>query len=275
MRVSSSPKWSMVSNMQIKRCSTTGELSRTLQKPVCTFWFRERQNTRTSRDRLLEEQNTAYLDSMRADQEKVCYSHSLVPTDSLSFVILGETTFGRRKWTTEIRRGSATIAGGTREKTSGRFQRPKKPSFENSPSRSSRHSVIESGNHCPMNQTPPSRISFKYPYVCLPTSPFVVVSAGPILPSFCSSSPGRTPTCPINSSYCGAIHASDTSTQQWASNVSPTWWLRRLKRVTLSRSMRKIINQCLHHQKFLLFVCFFFMYVWLVLKREQEREREN
>jgi len=32
----------------------------------------ERQNTRNSRDRLLEEQNAAYLDSVRADQEKVC-----------------------------------------------------------------------------------------------------------------------------------------------------------------------------------------------------------
>lgn len=31
---------------------------------------RERQNTRNSRDRLLEEQNAAYLDSVRADQEK-------------------------------------------------------------------------------------------------------------------------------------------------------------------------------------------------------------
>ncbi|UJR30964.1 hypothetical protein I4U23_018476 [Adineta vaga] len=31
---------------------------------------RERRDTRTSRDRLLEEQNAAYLDSMRADQEK-------------------------------------------------------------------------------------------------------------------------------------------------------------------------------------------------------------
>jgi hypothetical protein len=35
--------------------------------------FSERRNTRNSRDRLLEEQNAAYLDSVRADQEKVCY----------------------------------------------------------------------------------------------------------------------------------------------------------------------------------------------------------
>jgi hypothetical protein len=33
----------------------------------------ERRNTRNTRDRLLEEQNAAYLDSVRADQEKVCY----------------------------------------------------------------------------------------------------------------------------------------------------------------------------------------------------------
>lgn len=33
--------------------------------------FSERQNTRNSRDRLLEEQNEAYMDSVRADQEKV------------------------------------------------------------------------------------------------------------------------------------------------------------------------------------------------------------
>lgn len=34
-------------------------------------YFSERQNTRNSRDRLLEEQNAAYLDSVRADEEKV------------------------------------------------------------------------------------------------------------------------------------------------------------------------------------------------------------
>jgi hypothetical protein len=34
--------------------------------------FSERRNTRNSRDRLLEEQNAAYLDSIRLDQEKVC-----------------------------------------------------------------------------------------------------------------------------------------------------------------------------------------------------------
>ena len=33
--------------------------------------FSERQNNRNSRDRLLEEQNAAYLDSLRADEEKV------------------------------------------------------------------------------------------------------------------------------------------------------------------------------------------------------------
>jgi hypothetical protein len=35
----------------------------------------EQQNTRNSRDRLLEEQNAAYLDSVRIDKEKVllCY----------------------------------------------------------------------------------------------------------------------------------------------------------------------------------------------------------
>jgi hypothetical protein len=33
----------------------------------------ERRNTRNTRDRLLEEQNAAYLDSVRADEEKVCY----------------------------------------------------------------------------------------------------------------------------------------------------------------------------------------------------------
>jgi hypothetical protein len=33
---------------------------------------RARKNTTNSRDRLLEEQNAAYLDSVRVDQEKVC-----------------------------------------------------------------------------------------------------------------------------------------------------------------------------------------------------------
>jgi hypothetical protein len=37
------------------------------------LFLSERRNTRNTRDRLLEEQNAAYLDSVRADQEKVCY----------------------------------------------------------------------------------------------------------------------------------------------------------------------------------------------------------
>jgi hypothetical protein len=39
---------------------------------IWIFVFSERRNSRNSRDRLLEEQNAAYLDSVRADQEKVC-----------------------------------------------------------------------------------------------------------------------------------------------------------------------------------------------------------
>ena len=35
--------------------------------------FSEQRDSRNSRNRLLEEQNEAYLDSIRADQEKVCY----------------------------------------------------------------------------------------------------------------------------------------------------------------------------------------------------------
>ena len=35
------------------------------------FYSSERRNVSSSRDRLLEEQNAAYLDSVRADQEKV------------------------------------------------------------------------------------------------------------------------------------------------------------------------------------------------------------
>ncbi len=38
------------------------------------FYLSEQRNTRNSRDRLLEEQNAAYLDSVRADQEKVRYN---------------------------------------------------------------------------------------------------------------------------------------------------------------------------------------------------------
>jgi hypothetical protein len=34
-------------------------------------YFSERRNVSNSRGRLLEEQNAAYLDSVRADQEKV------------------------------------------------------------------------------------------------------------------------------------------------------------------------------------------------------------
>lgn len=34
--------------------------------------FSDQRNSRNSRDRLLEEQNAAYLDAMRADQERVC-----------------------------------------------------------------------------------------------------------------------------------------------------------------------------------------------------------
>ncbi len=35
--------------------------------------FSEQRNTRNSRNRLVQEQNEAYLDSIRADQEKVSY----------------------------------------------------------------------------------------------------------------------------------------------------------------------------------------------------------
>jgi hypothetical protein len=38
------------------------------------FYYSERRNLSNSRGRLLEEQNAAYLDSVRADQEKVCYN---------------------------------------------------------------------------------------------------------------------------------------------------------------------------------------------------------
>lgn len=38
---------------------------------LSTSHFSERRNTRNSRDRLLEEQNAAYHDALRADEEKV------------------------------------------------------------------------------------------------------------------------------------------------------------------------------------------------------------
>ena len=54
--------------------------------------FSERRNTRNSRDRLLEEQNAAYLDSVRADQEKVCSFSIRSLKNSLRILLPGSAT---------------------------------------------------------------------------------------------------------------------------------------------------------------------------------------
>ena len=61
----------MVFKMLIKHCNIIGRISSLTSFKLLCF-SSERRNTRNSRDRLLEEQNAAYLDSVRADQEKVC-----------------------------------------------------------------------------------------------------------------------------------------------------------------------------------------------------------
>lgn len=89
---------SMLLKMLIKLYNLTGRFIQSIER-ICTkeFYSSERRNMSHSRDRLLEEQNAAYLDSMRVDQEKVCLNKSLVFLSVYSFYLTRQNNVDEKR----------------------------------------------------------------------------------------------------------------------------------------------------------------------------------
>ena len=154
--------------------------------------FSERQNTRNSRDRLVEEQNEAYMDSVRADQEKVDWLCSHFDSrERIFFLDIFSNNNVYEKKMNDV----------NSKKNVNESKKLNNVNFVNS-----LIFVIRSDRHSPTNHRLLNLTSFKYPFVYLQMSPFVVDFVERILLNFSLNSLGLTRMFPINSNYYGAIH---------------------------------------------------------------------
>ena len=162
-----------------------------------------------SRDRLLEEQNAAYLESVRADEEKVRSNLGNKKHASLSFPFKAAQRAReddeRRQLDEEQQKKSKVGRSAARESSD---------SDMDILSRSSPTFVKASNGTSRLN--PPRRIltPSRSPYACRRTSRCVDAFHVTSQRSASSNSPGRIPMCPISSNCSGVILVGATSTSK-------------------------------------------------------------
>ena len=166
-----------------------------------------------SRDRLLEEQNAAYLESVRADEEKVCSNRYGVKHISRPFKAAQRAREDNERRQLDEQQQKRSQVGRS-------VARERSDSDMNVVPRILPTSVNGSSRPFLLNLLRPSTTLSKSPYACRSTSLCVDAFDVTSQRNTCSNSPGRILMCPISSNCSGVIHVNATSTS--TSMVKPS-----------------------------------------------------